>query len=74
MGLRKAKRQIAKARLTAMGVGNVNRKMSRRKEDGVPNWRKAIEGKTGEDAHRIQMNYGKLKKARRVNRKIEKVN
>ena len=42
MGLRKYKRQIAKARMAAAGVGNVNKKMHIKDSDGVPNWRKAL--------------------------------
>lgn len=42
MGMRKYKRQIAKAVLTDAGVGNVNRKMSVRR-GGVPLWRWALE-------------------------------
>ena len=63
--MRKYLRQIAKARLHAMGVGNVNRKMSLTGPDGVKNWRKALYGKTGEAAHRAQMNLGKLIDARK---------
>ena len=55
-------RGIAKARMKAMGIGNVNRKMSLKK-DGVPNWKIALYGKTGKDAERAQMNYGTLVKA-----------
>ena len=78
MGLRSVKRQIARARLTVMGVGNVNRKM-RLKKDSTPNWVLAISGKTGEEAHRAQMNYGRLLKAREQGkavtsrRKVKKV-
>ena len=72
--MRKYKRAIAKARLAAMGVGNVNRKMSV-KMDGVPGWRRALYGESGKAAHRAQMNLGKLLKAkkhppRRVLRKV----
>lgn len=42
MGMRKYKRQIAKAVLTDAGVGNVNRKFSKR-QGGVPLWRWALE-------------------------------
>ena len=41
MGMRKYKRQIAKAVLTDAGVGNVNRKMSKER-DGVKLWRWAL--------------------------------
>ena len=86
MGLRNVKRQIAKARLTVMGVGNVNRKLCRKKDaDGkqdkkeLPNWKKALYGKTGEEAARAQANYGRLLKAKaqgravKSRRKVEKV-
>ena len=78
MGIRSVKRQIAKARLSAMGVGNVNKKM-KLKKDGVQNWKKTLYGKTGADAHRAQMNLGMLIAAKKqgkavVNRrKVKKV-
>ena len=68
MGLRGYKRQIAKARMMATGVGNVNSKLSLVK-DGVPNWKRALYGKTGEQAHKAQMNLGRLIKARDESRK-----
>ena len=68
MGLRNIKRQIAKARMTVMGVGNVNRKMKLKKDD-IPNWKRALYGKTGEEAHRAQMNLGRLLKAREESKK-----
>lgn len=78
MGIRSVKRQIAKARLQAMGVGNVNKKM-RLKKANTPNWKLALYGKTGEDAHRAQMNLGQLIKAKAKSkavlnrRKVKKV-
>lgn len=42
MGMRKYKRQIAKGFLHEMGVGNVNRKMSRETK-GVKLWRRALQ-------------------------------
>lgn len=42
MGMRKYRRQIAKAVLTDAGVGNVNKKFSTRR-GGVPLWRRALE-------------------------------
>ena len=69
MGLRNVKRQIAKARLSCMGVGNVNKKLARRKgADGkqdkkeIPNWKRALYGKTGEEAERAQMADGQRRK------------
>ena len=68
MGLRKYKRAIAKERLQAASVGNVNRKLSRVR-DGVQMWRMALTGDSGRKLERVQMNYGKLIKARRDERK-----
>ena len=78
MGLRNVKRQIAKARMMATGVGNVNKKL-RLVKGGMPNWKRALYGKTGEQAHRAQMNLGHLINAQaqgravRAKRKIKKV-
>lgn len=76
MALRRIKRQIAKARLAAIGVGNVNRKMAKKKDpkdrNELPNWKKALYGKTGEEAHRVQMNLGKLKKAKKKDAKVRR--
>ena len=68
MGVRSAQRQIAKARLKVMGVGNINRKLSVKK-DGVPAWKRALFGKSGEKARRAQMNLGRLLKAREESKK-----
>lgn len=59
MGIRSIKRQIARARMTIMGVGNVNRKMSYKDASGVPNWRKAL----GKKAHDAQIADGRRRKA-----------
>jgi hypothetical protein len=77
--MRKYLRQIAKARLAAMGVGNINRKMANKKDDGRPLWRVVTSGESGREAERIQLNYGLMRKARkqgsavRNRRKIRKV-
>ena len=71
MGIRSIKRQIAKARMSATGVGNVNRKLSL-KRDGIPNWKRALYGKTGEQAHDAQMRLGALIKARDNSKKAMK--
>ena len=68
MGVRSVQRQIAKARLTVMGVGNVNKKLSKKK-DGVPAWKRALFGKSGEAAWKAQMNLGRLIKAREESKK-----
>lgn len=65
MGLRSEKRQIARARMKAMGLGNVNKKFSLTNHEGRKNWRVALYGKTGADAHRAQMNLGQLLKAKK---------
>ena len=64
MGIRRHKRQIARARLKAMGVGNVNRQMSR-VQNGVKNWRRALTGKTGASAEKAQIMAGLRAKAMR---------
>ena len=43
MGTRSIKRQIAKGRMKAMGVGNVNKKLGGVKA-GVPNWKRVLYG------------------------------
>ena len=68
VGLRKYKRQIAKDRLECANFGNVNKKLHV-KRDGLPLWRAVLTGKGGRDAERVQMNYGKLLKAKREERK-----
>ena len=61
-----------------MDVGNVNKKMRLRK-DGIPNWKKALFGKTGEAAEKALIVAGLKKKraqdARPIvsRRKIKKV-
>ena len=51
-----------------MGVGNVNKKLSKKK-DGVPAWKRALFGKSGEAAWKAQMNLGRLIKAREESKK-----
>ena len=69
MGFRGLKRQIAKARMAVAGVGNVNRKMSYKDASGVKNWRKALFGKTGKQAHDAQMADGRRRKQKEEARK-----
>ena len=57
MGMRKYRRQIAKARLTAAGAGNVNKKM-RTVVDGQKVWLRALTGETGKRALQAQMMAG----------------
>ena len=68
MGIRSIKRQIARARMTIMGVGNVNRKMSYKDASGVRNWRKAL----GKKAHDAQIADGRRRKAAAEARKSMK--
>ena len=70
MGLRRIKRQMAKARMTAAGVGNVNRKLRLVGEDGVANWRKALTP-AGEKAQKAQAQ--RIKRARNPRRKLKEV-
>lgn len=56
--MRKYLWKIARERMKALGVGNVNRQMGR-VQDGIKNWRRALTGKTGEAARKAQMKVGK---------------
>ena len=71
MRIRAIKRQIAKARMNAMNVGNVNSVMSAKEWD-LPYWKCALYGKTGEEAHMVHMNLGQLIKAKEQGRKSVK--
>lgn len=75
MGLRSQKRQIARARMTAAGVGNVNKKFSYKSSDGLPNWEKALYGKSGQAAEKALVMEGMKKKHKDIvkRRKIKKV-
>ena len=55
--MRKHLREIARDRMTAAGVGNVNRKMAR-VQDGMKNWRRALTGESGKAAFKAQMLQG----------------
>lgn len=63
MGMRKYRRQIAKAVLTDAGVGNVNRKMNKER-GGVKLWRLALK-----EHARICRKVGKQGNAKRIIRK-----
>ena len=60
MGLRKYKRQVAKARMRALKIDKVNRRFAR-VQDGVKNWRRVLTGETGE-AGRKALEIGKKRK------------
>ena len=57
--MRKYKRQIAKARLKLLGVGSVNKAMSRERR-GVKNWRRVL----NEDPRKLYPNARKPKRKR----------
>ena len=63
MGFRALKRAVAKGRLKALNAGRINRNFHILR-GGVPTWKRALYGKSGEAAHKAQMNLGKLIKAR----------
>lgn len=65
MGMRKYERNIARARMRDLGIGNVNRQMSR-VQDGIKNWRRALTGKTGQAALKAQIIAGLKRKAART--------
>jgi hypothetical protein len=67
MGLRSAKRQIAKARMRAIGFEHVNKNFSVQNADGVTNWRLAL---TDKKAERLQLSHGF--KAKRKIKRIER--
>lgn len=69
MNIRSIKRQIAKARIKALGGERINKNF-RIKREGVPTWKRALYGKSGEAAHKAQMNLGKLILAREQGRKV----
>jgi len=61
MNIRTIKRSIAKGRLSCMGMGNVNKKLSMVWKDGRKVWVAALTGKTGRDSRLYQLNAGKRK-------------
>ena len=69
MGIRSIERQIAKSRMAAMGVGNVNKKVSGRKDD-VPNWKRVLSGDMAKQGLAAQLGHGvrSKRKIRRVSK------
>lgn len=61
MNIRTLKRSVAKGRLSCMGMGNVNKKLSMIGKDGRKVWVAALTGATGRDAERYQANAGRRK-------------
>ena len=71
--MRKYQRAIAKERMRILGVGNINKKLHLKGEDGVSNWRRVLFGKSGKDAHDAQMQNGhRIKQAKDARKSIAK--
>ena len=74
MGIRSIERQIAKGRMAAMGIGNINKKMStaRKDEDGKrkepPLWVRVLYGDYAKQALAAQLGAGirSRRKMRRI--------
>lgn len=66
--MRKLYRQIAKARMKACGVGNVNKKMARTNAKGEKLWRAFIWGEYADHGKKAQL---ALKVGKRRIRKIQ---
>lgn len=54
MGMRKYKRQVAKARMKVVGFERINKNFSVKNADGIPNWRLALMDKKAERAQAVQ--------------------
>lgn len=76
MNIRSIERQIAKGRMKAMGIGNINKKMvsARRDEDGKrkepPLWRRVLHGEYAKQSLAAQLGEGV--RSRRKLRRVEK--
>ena len=66
--MRKYLRQVAKARLKALGAGNVNKKLSRKNADGQPLWKAALYGQYAKSGAAALRSNGI--KAKRVLRRV----
>ena len=64
--MRKYLRQVAKARLKALGVGQVNREMSCEASDGLKMWKSVLFGEYAQDGE----NALRVRKARRKIRRV----
>lgn len=53
--MRKYQRAVAKARMKAMGIERVNRRMSRKVENGKTLWREILWGAYAAEARRAQV-------------------
>lgn len=67
MGMRKYRRQVAKARMKVVGFERINKNFSVKNADGIPNWRLALMDKKAERAQAVQG-----MRARRKLRKLER--
>lgn len=54
MGMRKYRRQVAKARMKVVGFERINKNFSVKNADGIPNWRLALMDKKAEQAQAVQ--------------------
>lgn len=66
MGMRKYKRQVAKARMRAVGFEHVNKNFSVENADGVKNWRLALMDKRAEQAMRAGARRRRIRKLERT--------
>lgn len=79
MNIRSIKRQMAKSRATVAGIKGVNKGFANKDETGRPNWKKFVDGASGNCAAELQAIEGlkarrKAETDRRLKaRKIRKV-
>lgn len=72
--MRKLYRQIAKARMTKAGIGNVNKKLARRDAKGNVFWREIIFGKYAKETEALQIvNKAKTRKIKKLERSLAHV-
>ena len=69
MGIRTIERQIAKGRMKAMGVGNVNKKMSNAKIENGQLWKAVLNGEYAKQALAAQLSNG-IKSRRKLKKVI----
>lgn len=72
MGMRKYRRQIARARITAVRAGNVNKKMGALGPGGEPLWRRVIFGDLAKDAEAYQVRGGG-KREKKFKRRVSRI-
>ena len=64
--MRKYYRQIAKARMKAVGIDGINRRMSRKNSDGNKLWREFVWGMYAAEAVRVQVRPKLKRKVRKI--------